>query len=48
MPYKLMKLKNNKYRVINKITGKVHAKSTTLKKAEKQIRLMQWLDHRKN
>ena len=47
MPYKILKNKNGKYKVINAITNKVHAKNTTYLKALKQIRLMQMLDSRK-
>ena len=31
MPFEIIKLPKNKYKVINIITGKIHAKSTTLK-----------------
>eukprot|EP01040_Poterioochromonas_malhamensis_P009122 gene9122-9882_t len=44
MPYSLIPLKNNKYKVVNKITGKVFAKSTTKEKAEKQIKFLHWID----
>ena len=47
MPYKILKNKNGKYKVINDITHKVHAKNTTYTKALKQIRLMQMLDSKK-
>jgi len=45
MPYVITKLKNNKYQVKNPITGKIHAKATTLQNAQKQIKLMHILDH---
>ena len=46
MPYSIRKLPNqNKYRVKNKETGKIHAKATTLKNAKKQVRLMNAIDH---
>jgi len=47
MPYEIKKLQNGKFQVINKITKKVHAKGTTLGKAKKQIKLMEYLDNRK-
>lgn len=41
MPYKMVKLRNkNLYKVINTRTGEVHAKRTTRKKAEAQVRLL--------
>ena len=41
MPYKIRKLPNkDKYRVYNPITKHVHAKSTTKKKAEMQMALL--------
>ncbi len=43
MPYKLIKLKNNKYKVKNIDTNKVMAKSTTKTKAMKQIKLLNYL-----
>ncbi len=46
MPYQIKKLSNGKFQVINKITGKVHAKSTTKTKAKKQIKLMEYLDNK--
>jgi len=47
MPYQITKIGNNKYQVKNKITGKIHAKGTTKKKAESQVKLMEWMDNRK-
>ena len=35
---------NNSYKVVNTATGKVHAKRTTLKKAEGQIRLLHMME----
>ena len=47
MPYKIIKLPHqNKYKVINKITGKVHAYKTSYANAKKQIRLMQMIDNK--
>ena len=48
LPYKILKKnKNGKYKVINAITHKIHAKNKTYIKALKQIRLMQMLDSKK-
>ena len=47
MPYKILKNKNGKQKVINAITRKVHAKNTTYTKALKQIRLMEIMDSKK-
>ena len=48
MPYSVCKLPNkNKYRVKNVETGRILAKSTTLDKAKKQIRLIKYLDKKK-
>ena len=44
MPYKIIKKNNGKYKVINAITHKIHAKNTTYVKALKQIRLMEIMD----
>jgi len=43
MPYKLKKLRGNRYSVINPQTKHVYANSTTLDKAKAQIRLLQML-----
>jgi hypothetical protein len=42
MPYQIVKLRpyQNIYKVINKDTGIVHSKHTTLLKAKAQIRLL--------
>jgi len=45
MPLKIVKLKNNKYSVINKDSGKVHSKSTTKQKALNQVKLLNWIDN---
>ena len=47
MPYSILKNKDGSYRVINAITGKVHAKRTTLEHAHAQIRIMQAQDYLK-
>jgi len=44
MPFIITKLSNGKYQVKNKETGKIHAKGTTKAKAQKQVKLMQWVD----
>ena len=46
MPYQISRLSNGKYQVKNKITGKIHARGTTKDKAEKQIKLMEWMDNK--
>lgn len=46
--YKLERLKDGMYRVTNKETGVVTAKSTTRLKAERQIRIMEFMEWRKN
>ena len=45
MPYGIVRVGKNRYKVINKETGKVHAKDTTKAKAEDQIRVMQAAEH---
>jgi hypothetical protein len=40
MPYKLIKLSNGKYRVVNALTGKIHARATSRQRAVAQIRIM--------
>ena len=49
MPYKIVKNKGkkNSYKVINKDNNSVKAKDTTLKKAKAQIRLLHYIDSRK-
>ena len=49
MPYTIYKIRHeNKYQVVNKKTGKIHAHKTTYKNAIKQIRLMSLMDCKKN
>jgi hypothetical protein len=43
MPYKLKKLRGNRYSVINPQTKHVYANSTTLDKAKAQIRILHML-----
>jgi hypothetical protein len=40
MPYKISKVKGNKYRVKNIQTGRVIAKGTTKTKAQNQVKLI--------
>lgn len=44
MPYKIVKLADGKYKVVNSETGTVHAERTTKAKAEAQVRLLTELD----
>jgi hypothetical protein len=44
MPYDIIKKPSGKFVVINKLTGEIHAKGTTLKKAKAQIRLLNNLE----
>ena len=49
MPYIMRKLPNqNKFRVFNKDTGKVFAKATSKRKAERQIRYLQMVHNKNN
>jgi len=49
MPYIIRKVRNkNCYEVKNKETGKINAKCTTKNKAEKQVRLLNMIDNKKN
>ena len=41
MPYQIRKLPTGKYRVTNKKTGQVTAKSTTKQRAEGQVRILE-------
>ncbi len=44
MPLVITRLKNNKYQVKNALTGEIHAKGTTKKKSENQVKLIQLLE----
>lgn len=49
MPYKIRKIRNkNSYKVYNVSTGKVFSKSTSLKKARSQLRLLLALEYNPN
>lgn len=48
MPYKIRKNRNkNTYKVYNTESGKIFAKSSTLKNAEAQVRLLYMLENMK-
>lgn len=47
MPYRIIKNKNNSYAVYNIDKKEYKAKHTTLDKAKKQIRLLEYLEHNK-
>tara|TARA_R100000655_G_scaffold84748_1_gene124410 strand:+ start:143 stop:292 length:150 start_codon:yes stop_codon:yes gene_type:complete len=48
MPYQMIKLPNkNKYKVKNTSTNEIKSHSTSKKKAENQIRLLNMIDKRK-
>jgi len=44
MPYTIKKLDNGKFRVKNAKTGEVKAKNTTKVKAQKQVKLLNYLE----
>jgi hypothetical protein len=49
MPYKIRKLRNkNLYKVYNVSTGKIFSKSTSLERAQKQLRLLLALEYNPN
>ena len=45
MPYKTRKVGKGKVRVVNKATGRVHAKATTPAKAQAQMNLLRGVEH---
>ena len=47
MPYEIKHISSNKFQVINRISGKLHSKGTTLEKAQAQVRLMEYMDEKK-
>lgn len=47
MPYKIKELKNGKFQVVNKDTGKVHMKGSTRENAIAQMRLLYLVEARK-
>ena len=48
MPYEIRKLKNQYFQVRNKDTGQIKAKKSTIEKAKKQIKLLNWKEHGKS
>ena len=44
MPYKLKKVRGNRYSVMNPVSKHIYANSTTLDKAKAQIRLLHMLN----
>ena len=48
MPYKIIKLGTRYVQVRNKDTNTIKSKKTTIEKAKKQIRLLQWKNHLRN
>ena len=48
MPYEIKHISSNKFQVINRISGKLHSKGTTLEKAQAQVRLMEYMEAKKN
>lgn len=44
MPYAIRK-RGSRYEVVNTATGRVHAKHTSKKKAEAQVRLLRGIEH---
>ena len=45
MPYEVKRKSNGKYQMINKITGRVHAKNATKENAVKQMKLLYCIEH---
>jgi hypothetical protein len=45
MPYGTRKVKGGRVKVVNKATGRVHAKATTPAKAEAQMNLLRGVEH---
>ena len=48
MPYEIVKLGTRYVQVHNKDTGQIKAKKTTVEKAKKQIKLLNYKDHQKH
>jgi hypothetical protein len=40
MPYAIRQNRDGSYRVVNAVTGKVHARRTTRRRAQAQVRLL--------
>lgn len=47
MPYRIERVSGG-YRVVNAVTGKVHAQKTTKRKAQAQVRVMEQAEGKKN
>ncbi len=47
MPYRIIRKPNGKFKVKNMDSGKIIAKNTTKVKAQKQIKLLHYLDRKK-
>ena len=47
MPYTISRNANGTCKLVNKVTGKVHAKASTKANVEKQLRLLEMMDNRK-
>ena len=45
MPYRIEPNGDGTYKVVNALTGAVHAKRTSRRKAERQVRLMHAVDN---
>ena len=48
MPSKITKLKNGKYQVKNIAKNKIVSKGSTLRNAKRQVKLLNWIDYRKD
>lgn len=46
MPYQIVPVFDGFYKVVNRLTGKIHSYHATLDNAEKQVKLMNMADHR--
>lgn len=47
MPYAIIRNPNGTYKLVNRNTGKVHAKASTKANVEKQLRFLEMIDHMK-
>lgn len=45
MPYQIVRVARGLYSVVNMETGKIHSYGTTKKKAERQYRFLNGIDH---
>ena len=44
MPYEIKHISPNKFQVVNRLTGKIQSRGTTLEKALSQVSLMESID----